>query len=162
MLKSGLDAHGCQSEILDGHKFPDIVSLNQCQWILQGGRRSGYDFHVQPSYVKCVEPRPGPSQLFISYLHVDNGFFSNNCIRGEFIRSIGLTLTETYANSNLEGGLDELKASHILSGPFRLEITWNPSEHLTFSGSIGRPVVRVLHLDRILEIYIAQRAGLAR
>jgi hypothetical protein len=76
------------------------------------------------------------------------------------VRAIGMqgvTVDSSLPSSN--GSLDELRASNILAGPFRIRITSTPSEHLTFDDSHGRPVIRLLSGDRILMIYVAQRTG---
>lgn len=117
-----------------------------------------------------IERLRGPAQHLAKALHVDDNFYDANCIKGEFLRSTGLVgectrkekEAQGYEKEEREGGLDDLKASHLNAGPFRIAFTDKPSEHLTFSDSGTRPTVRILHLNQILRIYIAQRTGLAR
>jgi hypothetical protein len=117
-----------------------------------------------------IERLRGPAQHLARALHVDDNFYDTNCIKGEFLRSTGLVgecarkekETEGHEIEEREGGLDDLKASHLNAGPFRIAFTNKPEEHLTFNDSGARPTVRILHLDRVLKIYIAQRIGLAR
>ena len=83
-------------------------------------------------------------------------------VRRKFLSAIGVGLTEVRTKESLLGPLDELKASNLLSGPFKLALTRNPSEHLTFVGSHARPTVRLLDLDTTFRFYSPQRCGLMR
>ena len=100
---------------------------------------------------------------------MDNGFYSANCIRGEFVRAVGIPDSEDDPKAEvLAGSIDELRASVIAANsfpipvsPFGIAITDVAADHLTFDDSRGRPTLRALSLERILGIYIAQRTGLA-
>jgi len=83
-------------------------------------------------------------------------------VRRKFLKTIGLGLAETEAKARLLGPLDELKASNLLSGPFKLALTTNPTEHLTFVGSHSQSTVRLLNLETIFRLYTPQRCGLMR
>jgi hypothetical protein len=141
-------------------EFHDPNMLNRIQWILNGGDARSmwpgrYNLETQR-----IERLRGPAQHFARHLHLDDNFYDANCIKGEFLRSTGLVGESTTPMK--VGGLDVLKASHLMAGPFRISLTENPAEHLTFNDSGTRPTVRLLHLDHIIRIYLSQRAGLAR
>lgn len=67
--------------------------------------------------------------------HLDMKFIGAKSVRLKFLKALGISETETQRKDEIRGPLDELKASNLLSGPFRLVLTENPSEHLTFTGS---------------------------
>ena len=100
---------------------------------------------------------------------MDNGFYSANCIRGEFVRAVGIPESHLDTKADvLAGAIDEIRASVIVANPFpipaspfKIAMTDVAADHLTFDDSRGRPTLRVLSIERILGIYIAQRTGLA-
>lgn len=60
----------------------------------------------------------------------------------------------------LDGHLDELRASNVWSGYFRLAFTDIPAEHLKFNDFKGRPQIKILKLNHVLRLYACQRTGL--
>lgn len=81
--------------------------------------------------------------------------------RCEFLSNVGVREWEI-RERDLFGPLDELKASNILQGPFRIALTNEPWEHLMFTGSHNLLTVRLLDLDDIFELYRPHRTGIAR
>ena len=57
------------------------------------------------------------------------------------------------------GPLDELKASNLLHGPFKIKLTHRPRYHLTFDEAEGRPMVRLLDFDTIKSFLPLQISG---
>ena len=100
---------------------------------------------------------------FVSFLHADGGSVPDNRIRLKFLCALGLSSSEAKSRKYQDfwGPLDELRASHLIAGPFQVSLTQVPSEHLTFDDTHGSPTLRLLHLDRVLDYYIVQRSGLA-
>lgn len=103
------------------------------------------------------------SNNFVSFIHADGGSVPDNRMRLNFLRALGLSPSEAKSRKDqgFSGPLDELRASHLIAGPFHISLTQIPSEHLTFDDTHGRPTLRLLHLDRVLDYYIVQRSGLA-
>jgi hypothetical protein len=63
----------------------------------------------------------------------------------------------------LKGSLDPLKAHNIIKGPFRINLTNEPSRHLTFNDeSDGRPTLLLLSPQGIIALFCIQHAGLFR
>jgi len=83
-------------------------------------------------------------------------------VRSKFLNAIGISETEARAKDSPVGPLDELRASSLLSGPFKIDLTKKPLEHLTFTGSHAQLFVRILDLETIFKLYTPQRSGLAR
>jgi hypothetical protein len=81
--------------------------------------------------------------------------------REKFLDIVGIRESETRMRDDLFGQLDELKASNLLVGPFGIQLTRNPWEHLTFSQSPSGPKVRILDLKSLFLLYIPQRTGIA-
>jgi hypothetical protein len=94
--------------------------------------------------------------------HLEMKLIGGKTVRRKFLNAIGLGLVEVRPKESLFGPLDELKASNLLSGPFKLSLTKNPAEHLTFVGSHSRSTVRLLDLGTIFRLYAPQRCGLMR
>jgi hypothetical protein len=141
--------------------FQELIMLNNIQWILNGGEARSMWPGMYNVETRRLERLRGPAQHFARHLHVDDNFYDANCIKGEFLRSTGLIGESTIPPTNV-GGLYDLKASHLMADPFRIALTEKPNEHLTFDDSGTRPTVRLLHLDRIIKIYLSQRSSLAR
>ena len=99
-------------------------------------------------------------QLF-SYLKMESTSSPVNYWRSVFLSRIGITEEETRKREALQGPLDELKASNLLAGPFRIAVTKKPKEHLTFSGVHSHPVIRILDLEQVCECFRPQRTGIA-
>jgi hypothetical protein len=76
-------------------------------------------------------------------------------------RRTGLTKRET-TQEVLAGPLDELKASVILQGAFRIAFTTVPAQHLTFNQSHDSPILQILDLQSIFRLYLLQRSGFMR
>ena len=97
------------------------------------------------------------------------GFVQDLCIftdhksllRYIFLQNLGVKEFET-GGIQLHGALDSLKASNIVSGPFKIELTNNPKEHLTFDSGAKRTVLRILSPEKIFSFYVFQRVGLTR
>jgi len=83
-----------------------------------------------------------------------------NDIRSYFLRAAGISEAEARTINRPMGPLDELKASTLLKGPFKIGLTKMPFEHLTFIRSHTHSTVGLLELDCILEFYAPQRCGL--
>jgi hypothetical protein len=82
--------------------------------------------------------------------------------RAKFLEIIGLPDEETKEKSDLFGPLDDLKASNLQNGPFKIELTEQPSEHLTFCRSHGKSTIRLLKIEIIKHLYVPQRTSMAR
>jgi len=82
--------------------------------------------------------------------------------RAKLLEIIGLTEAETKPKNDLIGSLDELKASNLRRGPFKIELTDQPWAHLTFTRSHGRSTIRLLKLESIIHLYTPQRTAIAR
>lgn len=102
------------------------------------------------------------SRSFVSFIHAESRFDSDNRMRINFLRAVGVSSAEAKLREdyNFVGPLDELRASHLVAGPFQISLTRAAVEHLTFDETQGKPTLRVLHLDRVIDYYIAQRSGL--
>lgn len=81
--------------------------------------------------------------------------------RSQFILALGLTESEILGRRKLTGHLDELKASNLLKGPFKITLTSHPGEHLTFDSS-HKQSVNILDIESIFKLYPAQRTGIIR
>lgn len=57
------------------------------------------------------------------------------------------------------GPLNDLKASTILSGPFKIGLTPNPSQHLTFDETETYPTVLLLNFRRVRHLHRLQCIG---
>jgi hypothetical protein len=103
------------------------------------------------------------SHNFVSFIHAEGGFDPDNRVRINFLRAVGVSPAEAKSREdhNVIGPLDELRASHLVAGPFQISLTRAAVEHLTFDETHGKPTLRVLHLDRVIDYYIAQRSGLS-
>jgi hypothetical protein len=63
----------------------------------------------------------------------------------------------------LPGSIDRLKASKMMRGPFNIELTESPFEHLTIQERRGKQTIRILKLDDILSLwYQIHRTGITR
>lgn len=76
------------------------------------------------------------------------------------LSTTGLAENECHGH-NSKGPLDELSASNIVNGPFKIILTPNVNEHLTFARCKNQPTLRILDLDTIFGLYPLQRTGLA-
>jgi hypothetical protein len=85
-----------------------------------------------------------------------------NYWRSLFLLNIGIIEAETHKRENILGSLDDLKASNLVAGPFRIALTKKPVEHLTYSGVHSSQVVLLLDLEQIFQFYRAQRMGVTR
>lgn len=65
-------------------------------------------------------------------------------------------------DANLQGPLDDLNASNILAGPFKIELTSESYQHLTFAKLRNGWTLRVLDLQSIFKFYAIQRTGIVR
>lgn len=81
--------------------------------------------------------------------------------RAKFLEIVGLTNEETQEKRDLFGPLDDLKASNLRNGPFKIELTEQPSAHLTFCRSHGRSSIRLLKIEAIAHLYVPQRTSIA-
>ena len=83
--------------------------------------------------------------------------------RSQFLGALGLTESDTLRSRDLRlmGHLDELKASNLLKGPFKITLTSHPEEHLTFDSS-HKQSVNLLDIEGIFRLYPAQRTGIIR
>ena len=86
----------------------------------------------------------------------------HNNLRTTILLISGITETECHVESDLRGPLDELKAANMIAGPFKLGLTTNPTEHLTFVGTHSKTTVLLLDTESIFNLYAVQRIGLAR
>lgn len=82
------------------------------------------------------------------------------------ILAAGITQDEIKSNEKPDveksGSLDELKASVLSGGPFKIALTPHPSEHLTFRERGGRSYILVLDLRAVFRFIIPQRLGLSQ
>src|SRR5579859_5141795 len=117
-------------------KFLDLEIFSRCRRILEG-------------MAEQSTTAGGQAQRLKAYLHADTGGTVES-IRQEFLTSIGMKESELRGKITGEIGdsLDQLKASFIYKGPCRISLTSRPEEHLTFEDTNGRPVIRILGLDR--------------
>jgi hypothetical protein len=98
--------------------------------------------------------------VFLSRLQMD--IYTNNFVRSDFILTIGLTESEIKAlGYDTMDSLDELKASNLLKGPFRVALTNKPSEHLKFVGPHTQSTLRLLDIPVVFQLYHPQRTGIA-
>lgn len=88
-------------------------------------------------------------------------FIRGDFWRSQFLLALGLTESDTSGRRNLMGHLDELKASNLLKGPFKINLTNQASEHLTFDSS-HKQSVSILDIESIFRLYPAQRTGIIR
>ena len=56
-------------------------------------------------------------------------------------------------SSGLQGALDELSAANLLCGPFKLNLTSDPSLHLKMTGSHTRSTVHLFDLELARDLY---------
>jgi len=78
--------------------------------------------------------------------------------------ALGITKGETQKAplGDLYAPLGDLKASVINHGPFKVDLTFNPSEHLTFARVRNKLTMRILDLGIIFRLYMLQVSGIAR
>jgi hypothetical protein len=107
------------------------------------------------------ERRKSRSAHLIPYLKMEPMPIGLNYWRSVFLSNVGIAEEETHKQDGLHGPLDDLKASNLLAGPFRIALTKRPFEHLTFSGVHSQQIVRLLGLEQIFEFYRPQRTGIA-
>jgi hypothetical protein len=62
----------------------------------------------------------------------------------------------------LRGPIDDLKASYILSGPFRLALTDAATDHLSFAEIKGRTAILIANPRVIGGIFLSQRIGVTK
>ena len=80
--------------------------------------------------------------------------------RCDALKTLGISKTET-ARQDIVGPLDDLKASNLLRGPFNIQTTNNPAEHLTFKGPHSHSTLHLLSIDSIFYFYRIHRSGIA-
>ena len=80
--------------------------------------------------------------------------------RCDALNTLGISKTET-ARKDIVGPLDDLKASNLLRGPFNIQITNNPAEHLTFKGPHSHSTLHLFSIDSIFYFYRIHRSGIA-
>jgi len=107
------------------------------------------------------ERRKSKSSHLIPYLKMESTSPGLNYWRSVFLSNIGIAEEETHKQDGLHGPLDDLKASNLLAGPFRIALTKRPFEHLMFSGMHSQQIVQLLDLEKIFEFYRPQRTGIA-
>ena len=138
--------------------MPRLEAWILCQHLLQGS-------HAPPKLSKenTSQFPHTRSVRFVSHLGADHGYYSSDCTRGEFLHMAGVAdfQSRTEAADVLHGPVDELRASNLTTGLFDIDITEEPSLHLTFHKSEGKPKLRLLSLERIFCFYITQGTGLA-
>ena len=66
--------------------------------------------------------------------------------------AVGLLESEIEAKPMI-GTLFDVNAMALTSGPFSIELTDVPAGHLTFSGSGNSPILRILRIDKVFELY---------
>jgi len=81
-------------------------------------------------------------------------------LRSKFLDAIGLTESEVEGGNKADGPLDELMASYLEGGPFKIVLTPYASRHLTFLEGRGKRTLRILETGAVLRIYMSQRMGL--
>jgi len=72
--------------------------------------------------------------------------------RTHVLASVGITDAEAHAET-LVGPLDELKASNIRSGPFDIDLTEVPREHLTLTRLSPKPTIKLLKFEKIFNLF---------
>jgi hypothetical protein len=80
--------------------------------------------------------------------------------RCDALKTLGISKMET-ARQDIFGPLDDLKASNLLRGPFSIQTTNNPAEHLTFKGPHSHSTLRLFSIDSIFYFYRIHRSGIA-
>ena len=84
-------------------------------------------------------------------------------LRLDILKSAGLKPGEINPGKRLElrGALSDIDARTLYNGPFRLELTDDPSEHLRFdeSGSRHQPTIFVLDSSTILTLALLDLTG---
>ena len=84
-------------------------------------------------------------------------------LREHFMSFLGIPEGEGHRKDTSINPLDVLTASNLLSGPFTINFSDRPSEHLTFNTSGGQATIKLLAFDKIFySMYIPQRIGIAR
>jgi len=66
-------------------------------------------------------------------------------------KAVGLLGSEVQT-APISGTLFDLNAVELTSGPFTMEITKEPAEHLTFGGSGNSPILRMLSVDSFFPL----------
>ena len=135
---------------------PVLADLERIHRCLRGeGDLSILKYHkVEPSSVYGPAKTQLERQLRIRLPQASDG-------RDEFIRKIGIhDLCDRPEVVKLNGPLDELRASNVSSGYFRIRFTENPVDHLKFDDLSDHPQIKMLKLANILNIYVTQCVGL--
>ena len=84
-----------------------------------------------------------------------------NKLKDVILERVGLTSSDLMPPPHqMTGPLDELKASNLLQGPFKITLTRRPRYHLTFDESCGVPTVRLLDFNVIKSFFTPQISGI--
>lgn len=120
--------------------------------VLNEGRQFVRSFHSGQTW----NPRP---DSLVRDLQMPSPERSN--LRTTILLISGIAEMECQGESDLRGPLDELKAGNLVAGPFKLNLTRNPFEHLTFIGTHSKTTVLLLDTESMFNLYPLQRIGLA-
>jgi len=83
-------------------------------------------------------------------------------MKDSLLDMLGVIPREYQANEEISEPLDELRASNILSGYFKIEVTMNIGDHLTVDESLTPPRIRLVKFPTALRLYCLYQTGLAR
>jgi hypothetical protein len=90
---------------------------------------------------------------------------AQNPIHAMVLGAAGIKIFEiekSEAAESTQGPLDELSASNVKNGPFKILLTKIPSRHLTFDESSQKPTILLLDLAIVRDFVIPQGIGLSR
>ena len=128
--------------------------------VLEAGRTTLFDMQQ----LKRDEELLAAKHYLKYWLRMDSNLqiHDSNLLKPRFFSYLGLQSLENQEKHDYFGPLDLLSAANILAGPFKIEFTRHPAEHLSFSNSGEMNILKILSLDAIKRLYIPQRTGIAR
>ena|SRR5436190_15627618 len=107
-----------------------------------------------------------PKQYLNDWLRMESLDQSPLRLRSQFLSFLGLSDMQSPGMNGSKSSedfcpLEGLSAAKLLAGPFLIDFTERAPEHLTFSGSRNKPVLKLLSLEKVKMLYIPQRVGIA-
>lgn len=131
-------------------------SLSMSSWRMTSNLKPKYD--------------PGPSRhmSLMKLLQTDlgpDGQHAPNPVQKMALKAAGISYYEakkSQSDNIPQGPLNDLSASNIVNGPFRIRLTTNPAKHLTFDEESSTPTILLLDFATILDFIIPQCIGLSK
>ena len=95
-------------------------------------------------------------------LYSPEGTIAPTNIKDGLLQMLGVIPRESRQNEEMSEPLDELRASNILSGYFKIDVAKEIRDHLTVDESLIPPRIKLVKFSTALRLYRPSRTGLAR